>query len=114
VTGSGNEASLSPAPLLVIAHRLVGSGRSNTVGALCDNNGIARTYQNTPQHYCVLRRRKRTEARIKSEKISRGGEREREREEERKSRREKRREERRKKKKSVRKKTILPHLNRRE
>jgi hypothetical protein len=105
--GNGNEASPSPAPSSIIAHWLVGSGRSNAVSALCNNNDIGRTYQNTREYYHAFAKRERTGARIKSEKISREKEKEQTREEKTERKKEK-------KKKRVRKKTILPHLNRRK
>jgi hypothetical protein len=89
--GNGNEASPSPAPSSIIAHWLVGSGRSNAVSALCNNNDIGRTYQNTREYYHAFAKRERTGARIKSEKISREKEKEQTREE--KTERKKREEE---------------------
>lgn len=74
--GNGNEASPSAAPSSIIAHWLVGSGRSNAVSALCNNNDIGRTYQNTREYYHASAKRERTGARIKSEKIYREKEKE--------------------------------------
>lgn len=80
--GNGNEASPSAAPSCIIAHWLVGSGRSNAVSALCidenDDDDIGRTYQKTREYYHAFAREGRIDARIKSEKISRERERKRE------------------------------------